>query len=54
MCDYQRLPNAKPVDVAGFQLRMPPGAHHFEPDGVTRTLLVIESAVPVTTRTATR
>src|SRR5690242_4855260 len=29
VCEYRRLPNAKPVDVAGFKLRMPEGAHHF-------------------------
>ena len=29
VCEYRRLPNRKPVDVSGFDLRMPPGAHHF-------------------------
>jgi len=29
VCEYRRLPNRKPMDVAGFELRMPPGAHHF-------------------------
>lgn len=29
VCEYRRLPNPKPVDVARFTLRMPPGAHHF-------------------------
>jgi len=29
MCEYRRLPNRKPVDVQGFDLRMPEGAHHF-------------------------
>jgi hypothetical protein len=29
VCEYRRLPNPKPMDVAGFRLRMPAGAHHF-------------------------
>lgn len=29
VCEYRRLPNKKPMDVAGFELRMPAGAHHF-------------------------
>jgi hypothetical protein len=29
VCEYRRLPNTKPIDVARFKLRMPPGAHHF-------------------------
>ena len=29
VCEYRRLSNAKPVDVARFKLGMPPGAHHF-------------------------
>jgi hypothetical protein len=29
VCEYRRLPNAKPMDVSGFELRMPAGAHHF-------------------------
>ena len=29
VCEYRRLPNAKPMDVSGFKLRMPTGAHHF-------------------------
>ena len=29
VCEYRRLANTKPVDVARFKLRMPPGAHHF-------------------------
>ena len=29
VCEYRRLPNQKPMDVNGFQLRMPPEAHHF-------------------------
>jgi copper type II ascorbate-dependent monooxygenase-like protein len=29
MCEYRRLPNRKAVDITGFQLRMPAGAHHF-------------------------
>jgi hypothetical protein len=29
MCEYRRLANTKPMDVARFKLRMPPGAHHF-------------------------
>jgi hypothetical protein len=29
VCQYTRLPNAKPVDVVGMELRMPAGAHHF-------------------------
>jgi hypothetical protein len=29
VCEYRRLPNRKPVDVQGFDLRMPEGAHHF-------------------------
>jgi hypothetical protein len=29
VCEYRRLPNKKPVDVSGFDLRMPEGAHHF-------------------------
>jgi hypothetical protein len=29
MCEYRRLPIAKPMDVAAFKLRMPAGAHHF-------------------------
>jgi hypothetical protein len=27
-CEYRRLPNKKPMDVSGFELRMPEG-HHF-------------------------
>ncbi len=29
VCEYRRLANTKPMDVARFKLRMPPGAHHF-------------------------
>ena len=29
VCEYRRLPNEKPMDVSGFELRMPEGAHHF-------------------------
>ena len=29
MCEYRRLPNRKAVDIQGFDLRMPEGAHHF-------------------------
>lgn len=29
VCEYRRLANKKPMDVSGFKLRMPPGAHHF-------------------------
>jgi hypothetical protein len=29
VCEYRRLANKKPIDVSGFKLRMPPGAHHF-------------------------
>src|SRR5262245_65402475 len=29
VCEYRRLPNRKAIDVEGFRLRMPPGAHHF-------------------------
>ena len=29
VCEYRRLPNAKPMDVNAFTLRMPAGAHHF-------------------------
>jgi hypothetical protein len=29
VCEFRRLANTKPVDVARFKLRMPPGAHHF-------------------------
>ncbi|HEV7735232.1 MAG TPA: hypothetical protein VGR62_23880 [Candidatus Binatia bacterium] len=29
VCEYRRTPNRKAVDVTGFELRMPPGAHHF-------------------------
>jgi hypothetical protein len=29
VCEYRRLPNSKPIDVSGFELRMPAGAHHF-------------------------
>jgi hypothetical protein len=29
VCEYRRLPNEKPIDVARFTLRMPAGAHHF-------------------------
>jgi hypothetical protein len=29
VCEYRRLPNAKPMAVNGFKLRMPPEAHHF-------------------------
>jgi hypothetical protein len=29
VCEYRRLANTTPMDVAGFKLRMPPGAHHF-------------------------
>lgn len=28
-CEYRRLPNRKAIDVNGFELRMPAGAHHF-------------------------
>src|SRR5262245_28853732 len=28
-CEYRRLPNRKPMDAQGFELRMPIGAHHF-------------------------
>ena len=28
-CEYRRLPNRQPMEVQGFELRMPPGAHHF-------------------------
>ena len=29
VCEYRRLPNKKPIDVTGFKVRMPEGAHHF-------------------------
>ena len=29
MCEYRRLPNREAMDVSGFKLRMPLGAHHF-------------------------
>ena len=29
VCEYRRLPNKKAVDIVGFKLRMPAGAHHF-------------------------
>jgi hypothetical protein len=29
VCEYRRLPNKKPVEITGFKLRMPAGAHHF-------------------------
>jgi hypothetical protein len=29
VCEYRRLPNKKAIDVTGFEVRMPPGAHHF-------------------------
>lgn len=29
VCEYRRLPNRKAMDISGFKLRMPPGAHHF-------------------------
>jgi hypothetical protein len=29
MCEYRRLPIGTAMDVTGFTLRMPPGAHHF-------------------------
>lgn len=29
MCDYRRLPNGREMIVDGFEVRMPPGAHHF-------------------------
>jgi hypothetical protein len=29
VCEYRRLPNRKPIDVNGFEVRMPEGAHHF-------------------------
>jgi hypothetical protein len=29
VCEYRRLANTKPIDVARFKLHMPPGAHHF-------------------------
>ena len=29
VCEYRRLPNRKAMDVDGFKLRMPEGAHHF-------------------------
>jgi hypothetical protein len=28
-CEYRRLPITKPMDVTGFKVRMPDGAHHF-------------------------
>src|SRR5215467_14168484 len=28
-CEYRRAPIKKPMDVVGFKVRMPPGAHHF-------------------------
>jgi hypothetical protein len=28
-CEYRRLPIKKPMDVSGFKVRMPIGAHHF-------------------------
>jgi hypothetical protein len=28
-CEYRRVPVKKPMDVVGFKVRMPPGAHHF-------------------------
>src|SRR5262249_36407624 len=29
VCEYRRLPLKKPMDVSEFEVRMPPGAHHF-------------------------
>jgi hypothetical protein len=29
VCEYRTLPNRKPMDVAGFELNMTKGAHHF-------------------------
>jgi hypothetical protein len=29
VCEYRRLPNARPMDVSGFTVRMPESAHHF-------------------------
>jgi hypothetical protein len=29
MCEYRRLPIKRPMAVTEFELRMPPGAHHF-------------------------
>jgi hypothetical protein len=29
VCQYRRLPNREPIDVSGFEVRMPKGAHHF-------------------------
>ena len=28
-CEYRRVELKKPMDVSGFKVRMPPGAHHF-------------------------
>ena len=28
-CEYRRVPIKKPMDVVGFKVRMPEGAHHF-------------------------
>ncbi len=29
VCEYARLPNRRAIDVNGFELTMPPEAHHF-------------------------
>src|SRR5262245_31597976 len=28
-CEYRRVPIEKPIDITGFKVRMPKGAHHF-------------------------
>jgi hypothetical protein len=28
-CEYRRVPGTKPIDVTGFKVKMPKGAHHF-------------------------
>ena len=35
-CEYRRVPITKPMDVVGFKVRMPEGAHHFVVWGYSR------------------
>jgi hypothetical protein len=37
-CEYRRFPTKKPIDVVGFKVRMPEGAHHFVVWGYSGTV----------------
>src|SRR5690349_12015423 len=37
-CEYRRWPTKKPMDVVGFKVRMPEGAHHFVVWGYSGTV----------------